>query len=548
MKYKKLLSFFIIVTMIMINMTTFNSYAQSQDYDSDYIKVGLKQSLNSKSSVGLEGSGFSVGVENVEVNKLFDINNQTIVVKPSNFSYHVEISQNFSSYREALEKSQSLNTLGVNSYVVYQGGLKVYVGEFGSESSANSFLSSNTVLGSESTVILRNEPLVSVESTNGQKIISFDKNQKIYIKSLSDITNVEKKGYRGFISFVNSGGKITTINYVKLGDYLKGVVPNEMPALWNIEALKAQAVAARNYTLRNLNKHKSEGYNVCDTTHCQAYGGYDKEHPNSTRAVEETTNKILKHNGTMVETVYSACNGGYIASNEDVWSGSPIAYLREKADPYSVDTPHSNWTYEISKVEASNKLKSAGYDVGQIISIETKTSALGIRVIELKVTGTSGTKIIPKNKVQNIFGTLKSTNYKIGNSSQIQTPTPTNPDKNNFDTYVISGNDVKKKISLNSKNVITAEGVKELNSNLEKVVISNGTKTIVKTNGETNTQVPPVVEAPSESTVIGDKIVIKGSGFGHGVGMSQNGANNMAKAGFNYKEILEFYYTGAIVE
>lgn len=544
MKWKKLLSFFIIVAMIVVNISTFNSNAQNEDYDSDYIKIGLKQNLGSKSSIRLDGDGFSIGTENGEISKLFDINDQNIIAKLGNFSYHIEISQNFSSYREALEKSKGLNTLGVNSYIVYRNGFKVYIGEFGSESSANGFLSTNTVLGSESTVILRNEPLVTIENINGQKIISFDKSQRLYIKSLSDVTKIEKQGYRGFVSFTNNGSKITAINYVKLGDYLKGVVPNEMPALWNIEALKAQAVAARNYTLRNLAKHKAEDYNLCDTTHCQAYGGYDKEHPNSTRAVEETKNKVLKYNGTIVETVYSACNGGYTASNEDVWSGSPIAYLREKVDPYSVDTPHSNWTYEISKAEASNKLKASGYDVGQIISIETKTSALGARIIELKVTGTSGTKIIPKGKVQNIFGSLKSTNYKIGNSSQTPTPapvpTPSNPDTNN-DVYVLSGNDIKsKKVSLNNINIITAEGVKKLDSDLEKVVISNGV--------ETKPQTPSVPVAPSTPNNVGEKIVIKGSGYGHGVGMSQNGANNMAKAGFSYKEILEFYYTGSRVE
>lgn len=550
MSFKKISSFFLIAIMILANVFAFNSNAQGEDYDSKYIKIGLKEKLGPKSIVKLSGSGFSIGIERGEMNRLFDTNDSNIIAKPEGFSYHIEISQTFSSYEEALEKSRSLNSLGADAYVVYHNGFKVYIGAFGSDSSAKDYLFSNAALGSEATIISRNEPLVSLENTNAQKIISFDKNQGIFVKSLNDITKIENIEYRGFVGFTNNGNLITTVNYVKIGDYLKGVVPREMPASWDIEALKAQAVAARSYTLRTQDKHKADGYSLCDTTHCQVYGGYSVEHPNSTRAVEETKSRVLKHNGTIVETLYSSCNGGYIANNEDVWGGTAVPYLRGKEDPYSLNTPHSNWTVTMTRTEASNKLKAAGYDVGQISSIEVITGSSGPYVIELKVTGTSGTKVIPKGRVRNIFG-LKSANYRIENSSQVEVPTPVPeapsvPTKNT-DVYVAGGDNISRKAPKNSLSVMTAEGVKTIDLNSDKTVISNGTnKTFVNSNKEEKPSTPQV--QPSTPSTIGGTIVIKGSGNGHGVGMSQHGANNMSKQGFNYTDILEFYYTGARVE
>ena len=533
MSLNKILPFFIMLTIMILNLSISDVNAEN---DLDYIKIGLEQNLKNKTVVNVSGKDISFGIENGEMSRLFNITDQNIIAKSGNFSYHIEISRTFYSYNEALAKSKEL---GVDSYISYKNGFKVYIGAFTSEASAKdaiNILSTSGILGLESIEVSVNEPLISIENVSGEKVISFDKNQKVYLKSSDDLTKLESNKYRGYISFINNAGKITTINYVKIGDYLKGVVPNEMPASWNIEALKAQTVAARSYTLRNLNKHKNQGYNLCDTIDCQAYGGFNKEHSNSNKAVEETSNKILKYNNVIADTVYSACNGGTIASNEDVWNSSPIPYLREKKDPYSVNTPHSNWTHEIGIAEASKLLKTAGYDVGQITSIEAKMSTLGVRVIELKVSGSNGIKTIPKNRVKNIFGTLKSTNYSI----VLPSLEPSKPPVKNEDVYMFSGNDSKsKQISLNNINVITAEGTKKLDLNQKKIFISNGINVIAKDNQG---------EAPKLPENVGDKIIIKGSGYGHGVGMSQNGANNMAKQGKTYIEILEFYYTGTRVE
>ena len=423
--------------------------------------------------------------------------------------------------------------------MVYKQGFKVWIGEFTSESAANQSLTSITALKSESTSVLKNEYLTSIESSNGERIISYDSNQKIYIKSVNDITKVETKKYRGYIGFVNNKSTLTVVNYVKIGEYLKGVVPREMQASWNIEALKAQSVSARNYTLRSLKKHNSVGYDLCDTTNCQVYDGYDIEHPNSNKAVDETKNKVLKYNGQMAEVFYYACSGGYTANNEDVWSGTAIPHLRGKKDPYSIDTPYANWKYTVSKEEASKLLKAKGYDVGQIISLETVVGKVSPRVLELKIKGTNSTAVLPKEKAREVFGAsnIKSTNYIIENQGDpIEEPVVNN------DLYVISANETTPTKSSSDKlSVITPEGVKKLNSNLQKIYISNGAEMVVKEikgSGLANTQ-PISLEKD---------ITFTGSGWGHGVGMSQYGALAMAKEGRGYSEILEFYYTGARVE
>ncbi len=85
-----------------------------------------------------------------------------------------------------------------------------------------------------------------------------------------------------------------------------------MPASFNIEALKAQAIAARTYTLHNINKHSGEGFNLCDTTHCQVYGGMDGEYESTNRAVNETRDMVIKHNGEIIDALYHSNSGGDI--------------------------------------------------------------------------------------------------------------------------------------------------------------------------------------------------------------------------------------------
>ncbi len=142
---------------------------------------------------------------------------------------------------------------------------------------------------------------------------------------------VEGRRYRGTIElFLNDRGRLNVVNELSLEEYLRGVVPRELGPIAHpeIEGLKAQAVAARSYTLANLGGFAEEGYDLCGTPQCQVYGGMDDEHPLSDRAVAETAGEILVYGGRPAETLYSATCGGHTENVEHVFPLKTAAYLR----------------------------------------------------------------------------------------------------------------------------------------------------------------------------------------------------------------------------
>ena len=137
--------------------------------------------------------------------------------------------------------------------------------------------------------------------------------------------------YRGRLTIhLNARGRLNVINVLPLEQYLRGVVPKEMgPELYNqLEVLKAQAVAARTYTLRNLGEFDSEGYDICSTPRCQVYGGMAVEHKRSDRAVRETAHQVVLVDGELAETFYSATCGGHTENVAVVFPLKSGEYLR----------------------------------------------------------------------------------------------------------------------------------------------------------------------------------------------------------------------------
>ena len=137
--------------------------------------------------------------------------------------------------------------------------------------------------------------------------------------------------YRGrLLIFLNARGNLNLVNELQLEDYLRGVVPKEMgPELYDrLEALKAQAVAARTYTVRNLEEFIAEGYDICSTPRCQVYGGMSVEHPFSDRAIAETAGQVVLFEGQPAETLYGATCGGHTENVEVVFPLRTGAYLR----------------------------------------------------------------------------------------------------------------------------------------------------------------------------------------------------------------------------
>lgn len=139
-----------------------------------------------------------------------------------------------------------------------------------------------------------------------------------------------EKSYRGRLEvFPNTRGALTVVNVIGLEDYVLGVVPNELspggyPA---IEALKAQAVAARTYAVKNINQFASQGFDLLPTTRSQVYGGLSTEHPLSTRAVVETRGIVATYQGEAINALYTSTCGGRTENVENIFN-DPTPYLR----------------------------------------------------------------------------------------------------------------------------------------------------------------------------------------------------------------------------
>lgn len=176
--------------------------------------------------------------------------------------------------------------------------------------------------------------------------------------------NAKNKWYRGYLMIQNRGQKLTVINDVPLEDYLKGVVPSEMPSSWEIEALKAQAVAARSYALANLGKRASLGFDLKDTPEDQAYGGASAETAKTNSAVNDTAGLVLTYNYKVIPAYYSASAGGQTINSKQLW-GKDLPYIRS-VPSYDGNVQKKGHGVGMSQ-HGANNLAKQGYNAYQIL-------------------------------------------------------------------------------------------------------------------------------------------------------------------------------------
>ncbi len=272
----------------------------------------------------------------------------------------------------------------------------------------------------------------------------------------------------------HESGKVVS---VPLEEYVKGVVAGEMPSTFEMEALKAQAVAARTYAVSKVrrsatgNPAEHPDAPLCDDVHCQVYRteeelkklkgdqwmaeGYKK----ISEAVEATAGQVMYYQGALVEQpLFHSSSGGKTENSEDVFT-SALPYLRSVDSPYEEDAPHQGESVSISMATFASKIKSVYPNAGTISrdTVKITEHSEGGRVETMKV----GNASVTGRRVRDLFG-LRSANFTI--------------------------------------------------------------------------------------SFTGSDIVFTTTGYGHGVGMSQYGANGMAKAGFGYTDILSHYYSGVEVK
>ena len=187
------------------------------------------------------------------------------------------------------------------------------------------------------------------------------------------IQNPEHKGflatkrrwYRGDIMIYNFEGKLTIVNNLPLEEYLLGVVPSEMPSKWNIEAHKAQAIAARSYAVANLNKRGSHGYDLKDTPADQAYGGATSETPQTTHAVLSTKGEVLTYNNKIIPAYYHASSGGKTIQAGEIWDHD-LPYI-QSVDGFDSNIRKKGHGVGMSQYGANN-LANKGFSARQILN------------------------------------------------------------------------------------------------------------------------------------------------------------------------------------
>lgn len=350
------------------------------------------------------------------------------------------------------------------------------------------------------------------------------------------------KSYRGEIELVLStkSGKLSVVNLVSMEEYLFGVVPHEMPSGWPLEALKAQAVAARTYATVNRGKYKADGFDLVDTNMDQAYGGIASEAASTTQAVQETRGMVLTYGGAVVTAYYHSSSGGHTENNENVWSGPAQPYLRGVPDFDQVEgNTRYSWKYSFTVGEFAERLKRSGYDIGSVQSV-LPAGTLGVsgRPSQWAIQGSSGKMTLTAYQFRmalDLPSAPRTTQFRSeGVVTTIVTQT-TNP----ATVHAVGAGGVVTARPATPVTVVTAAGTTTLSETRPVYVV--GASGTVAVNPVTVT-----VEKPGPAQPSG--VEIAGGGYGHAVGLSQWGANGMARQGKSFTEILTHFYTGIKVE
>jgi stage II sporulation protein D len=212
--------------------------------------------------------------------------------------------------------------------------------------------------------------------------------------------------YRGTFSVTTNGKTLSLVNSVGLEGYLRGVVSSEMPKDWPVEAVKAQAVAARSYAL--YHRRGTGTFDVYNDTRDQVYGGIRAETPVGDQAVAETKRQVLLYDGKVADTFFFSSSGGRTADVRDAFTGGkPIPYLVSVPDPWDIYSPYHNWgPVVVAGSAASKALKIAG--VGGI-----QTQPATGRAKTAVVNGRNGDVILSASELRSALN-LRSTWMTVG--------------------------------------------------------------------------------------------------------------------------------------
>lgn len=217
---------------------------------------------------------------------------------------------------------------------------------------------------------------------------------------------IGSKWYRGKVRVVPTANGLTAVNYVDLEEYLYSVVGGEVPTNWPLEALKAQAVAARSYALYQRQSSANTVFDVGDTTRWQFYEGIEQEAASTQAAVQATEGQVLTHNGQIINAVFHSSSGGHTENVEDVWR-SPLPYLRGVPD-FDQNAPVFSWSENVT----ADQLSQLAPSVGNVVALEPVRTTPQGRVVTMRVIGDAGEAQVSGDEVRRAFG-LRSTLFTV---------------------------------------------------------------------------------------------------------------------------------------
>lgn len=554
------------ITILLVFLLVFSSVSFAQKT----IDVGIFYKKLAPDWVRLQtDSNFVLRSENSSFGQLMLQGINDITIKENKF-YQIVISENSQNAQivsKLLEKLKAENSAMADSlYICYDRGFRIAYGNFSSHEEASA------AAGSEDFANLIKSNGLSTWVNSPQKTVVAYQNSRsvILISSLdsswsvdSEITRLtcsslgEKvRRYRGGMRiFWADDSSMSLINRVDLEDYICGVVANEMNYTWGVEALKTQAVASRGYAFSQLGSKNKYDIDVDDTTSSQVYLGYDSERPQAVEAVRATEGECLIYGGEIVPLYYHASSGGSVDSSVDIWSGNK-GYLKQKVDVFSLGMGHENWNYLISADSVALAMQKNGSPVGIVSSIEILSRTPGGRVKKMRINGSEKTTEISGSRFRYLLGStkFKSTLFSFNINTQKSIF------GNNYSLVLNARDSATPSTATNTSNSAPkASGIRKL-SDILNYEVSDNPPYIVNANSEqeisnNEEDIKNMINLPDFSKYIdmpateiavfsNGSLTIYGHGYGHGVGMSQVGVKKMADMGYDYKTILDFYYSG----
>ncbi len=329
---------------------------------------------------------------------------------------------------------------------------------------------------------------------------------------------LDNRRYGGELRVTLNGNLFRVVNHLGVESYLASVIGSEMPKTWPIEALKAQAVAARTYALK---RYRSKGnFDIKADTFSQVYLGKESETHTTKLAANSTKTLVLTYKGKLINAVFHSSSGGQTESSGHVWK-KQLQYLKSVKD-YDDQNPKRKWELWFTPRE----LRTIFRNLGNIQSIEILRKSPTGRVKEVAFVGTLGRLKFSGDEIRKKLG-LKSSLVSFD-----LLPYP--PIIHKDGTYQLS--EISSKEQLETKLSTSSSDInRQLRSPKYLIDIPPLPPVIPP---------PPVAPAKSSFSGQGPYLYIRGRGAGHGVGMSQWGAKGLAQQGLGFRKILRHFYRG----